>query len=106
MGATCYVVGCTSGYKSNKEDGIHFFSPRDNKTLAAWRQAIPRNQLILNPTHRVCHKHFDEGDVIKQLTFKGKDGIIVFPLLRWRLKPGATPKHLLGTYYLLFIELQ
>jgi THAP domain len=106
MGATCYVVGCKSGYKSNKETGIHFFRPRDNKTLVDWRQAIPRNRFILNSTHRVCHKHFDEEDVIKQLTFKGKDGIIVFPLLHWRLKPEATPKHLLGNFCLLANVLQ
>jgi THAP domain len=105
MGATCYVVVCTSGYNSNKETGIHFISPREKKTLAAWRQAISRNQFILSSTHCVCYKHFDV-EVVQQLTFKGKDGIVVFPLLHWRLKPGATPKPLLGYYCLLVNKLQ
>ena len=95
MGKTCYVVGCKSGYRSCKEDGVSFFSPKA-KSLAAWRKIIPRKDLKLQTNHFVCQKHFNEEDIVKENKWMGKDGPIILPLLHWKLKDGAVPKLLLG----------
>ncbi len=96
MGAKCYVKGCKSGYDSCKEK-VHFFKPKEEKTVHLWQKFIGRNDLKLEKFHSVCHKHFDDADIVKETTVQGKDGpTVVSDSLRWRLVGGAIPKHYLG----------
>jgi THAP domain len=57
---------------------------------------IPRKDLKLQISHRVCHKHFNEEDIVKENKWMGKNGPIIHPLMKWNLKEGAVPKLLLG----------
>ena len=92
----CFVVGCSS-YSTNKEKH-HFFKP-PKKSLDLWRKAIPRADKQLQFTHYICEKHFEGKDIIKNKEWKGKDGQIIFPLLRWSLVDGAVPKLHLGKHF-------
>ncbi|XP_046452636.1 uncharacterized protein LOC124200445 isoform X2 [Daphnia pulex] len=106
MGAKCYVKGCQSGYDSCKEK-VHFFKPKEEKTVHLWQKFIGRNDLKLEKFHSVCHKHFDDADIVKETTVQGKDGpTVASDSLRWRLVGGAIPKHYLGNYVQLVKELQ
>ncbi|XP_046452642.1 uncharacterized protein LOC124200448 isoform X2 [Daphnia pulex] len=95
MGATCYVVGCKSGYASCKEK-VHFFKPKNVKLVKEWEKAIGRKDLKLNKKHSICHKHFEDADIIRGKSLEGKNGPIVYDLSRWKLTDGAVPKLLLG----------
>lgn len=96
MVVKCYVEGCNSGtYEANGK--IHFFKPKDENVLKEWQKRIGRQDLKLNKKHSVCHKHFEDDDIIRQKIFQGKDGpIVVYDLCRWRLTDGALPKPLTG----------
>uniref|UniRef100_A0A0P5C0S7 Zinc finger protein n=1 Tax=Daphnia magna TaxID=35525 RepID=A0A0P5C0S7_9CRUS len=96
IGAKCYVKGCKSGYDSCKES-IHFFKPKDEKTVYVWQKFIGRNDLKLGKFHSVCHKHFDDADIIKETTVQGDKGqAAACDPTRWRLVGGAVPKYFLG----------
>ncbi|XP_046451608.1 uncharacterized protein LOC124199728 isoform X1 [Daphnia pulex] len=98
MSAKCYVKGCKSGYESCKEK-VHFFRPKEEKTVHLWQKFIGRNDLKLEKFHSVCHKHFDDADIVKTTTVRGKDRpTVVSDSLPWRLVGGAIPKHYLGNY--------
>ena len=79
---------------TERKKGIHFFTPR--KMLAKWRKTIPRKDLRLESHHSICQKHFLEEDIIKEKKWTGKDGPIIYPLLKWTLVNGSVPKLLLG----------
>ncbi|XP_057375324.1 uncharacterized protein LOC130696253 [Daphnia carinata] len=91
MVVTCYVEGCNSGYESYEK--IYFFKPKDEKVLIEWQKLIGKQNVKLKKNHSVCHKHFEDADIIKQKIFDGKDGpIVVYDLRRWKLIDGALPK--------------
>ena len=52
MTKTCWVTGCTSGYRSDTSHGRHFFSVTAGK-YNEWNCKIPR-QGILTSKHYVC----------------------------------------------------
>jgi hypothetical protein len=97
MGATCYVVGCKSGYASCKEKA-HFFKPKDLKTVKLWEKSIGRKDLKLTIKHSVCHKHFEDADIIREKALEGKNGPMVYELSRWKLTDEALPKLLTGRF--------
>ncbi|KYN17225.1 hypothetical protein ALC57_10444 [Trachymyrmex cornetzi] len=60
----CIVLGCTSGYRSNKEK-LHFFSvPRDKKLRDMWQAALRRRNIIIKSSQAVCEKHFLHTDIL------------------------------------------
>lgn len=61
----CVVVGCTSGYRSNKEKVHQFCAPKDLNLRKKWQIRIPRKDFILGDKSYVCEKHFKEEDIIK-----------------------------------------
>lgn len=61
----CVVVGCTSGYTSNKEKYHKFCAPKDLDLRKKWQMKIPRKNFILTEKSYVCEKHFKEDDIVK-----------------------------------------
>lgn len=91
MVVTCYVEGCNSGYESYEK--IYFFKPKDDKVLSEWQKLIGKQNAKLKKHHSVCHKHFEDADIMKQKIYDGKDGpIVMYDFCRWRLTDGALPK--------------
>lgn len=99
MGASCYVVGCKSGNPKCKEKA-RFFKPKDLKTVKEWEKFIGRKDRKLNKKHSICHKHFEDADIIREQVLEGKNGNgpIIIDFCRWKLTDGAVPKLLTGRF--------
>ncbi|KYN22631.1 hypothetical protein ALC57_04970 [Trachymyrmex cornetzi] len=54
---SCIVLGCTSGYKSNKEKVHLFYVLRDKKLRDMWQAALRRRNIIIKSSQAVCEKH-------------------------------------------------
>jgi THAP domain len=93
----CFVDGCSTD-SENKKGKHHFFRP-PKKSLVLWRKTILKKGKVLQLTHRICEKHFEEHDIIKKREYKRKDGPIIVPLERWHLADGAVPKLHLGKHF-------
>lgn len=61
----CCVVGCTSGYRSNKEKVIKFSAPKDRVIRQKWQKAIPRSNYVVHDKTYVCVKHFKDNDILR-----------------------------------------
>ena len=87
----CAVVGCKNLNKdeNSKENGITFFTV-PKASLSRWQSLIPSAKLTRDS--RLCSRHFDEDDIMKGYVILN----VFHPNIRWRLKPGANPKHLLN----------
>ena len=86
----CAIIGCREINSSgnSKENGVSFFTvPKGS--LAKWQEVTPSSNLTSKS--QVCSRHFDENDVLKGVQMA--DGF--HPYLRWKLRPGALPKHFL-----------
>lgn len=91
----CFVPNCKTGYPSNKPASTLslFAPPKDKALFKQWEQYIPRKDIKLKPSSRVCSRHFEEDDVIKGRIIKGKDGKEIFHAWKnWTLKEGAIPR--------------
>ncbi|KAK4009432.1 hypothetical protein OUZ56_018545 [Daphnia magna] len=91
----CFVPNCKTGYPSNKPASTLslFAPPKDKALFKQWEQYIPRKDIKLKPSSRVCSRHFEEDDVIKGRMIKGKDGKEIFHAWKnWTLKEGAIPR--------------
>ena len=82
MGCKCWVVGCKSGYNSEKSAGISVFHfPLHKKELCAtWERFVNRANWKPTRFSVVCANHFEE----KFLTIGKRT------TLRWSLKPVPT----------------
>ena len=101
----CFVPHChsgTPGFKSSCK--VAFFgAPKDPSLFQIWNTNIPRGDLCLSSTSKVCSLHFEEDDVVKGQHFKGKDGKdMFFPWNNWRLKDGAVPRLFPGISFIIF----
>ena len=76
MPGRCVVIGCTSGYDSNKEKKTMFSVPKNPELLKQWQEAakLKRN---LNESTVFCENHFFANDIISSKKIKDKDGNIV-----------------------------
>ncbi|XP_046637709.1 uncharacterized protein LOC124316017 [Daphnia pulicaria] len=83
----CFVVGCKTGYKSNKEKVGCFKVPKDEKLLTLWQKLIPRGDKTLSSNDHVCSKHFKEEYIIKTKTILDQ----AYPLKIWKLTAQAVP---------------
>ena len=81
---TCYVVGCTSGYRINPEQR-KFFSPRSEKERILWEKVIPRKESLCK-TARVCDKHFEDSYIIKGEMMILPDGPTFVLSGKWKKK--------------------
>lgn len=59
MGYKCYAPNCKSGYASCKDKVALFKVPSDPVRLELWRRKVPRSDRLLQPSDRICAKHFD-----------------------------------------------
>ncbi len=88
----CNVSGCREMYAketNTKENGVTVFQV-PKLSLETWQEVMPTSKLT--KTSRICSRHFDENDVLKGVT----DSLNVFhPYKKWKLRPGAFPKHFL-----------
>jgi hypothetical protein len=84
---TCFVPGCKSGYRSQKNENKRhfFFPPKDKQFLDKWNAAIPRKDKELTRKCYVCDVHFKEEFVIKS------DKSVELPRQKWKLHPDAVP---------------
>jgi hypothetical protein len=95
----CFVVGCKTGYKSNKEKVGCFKVPKDEKLLTLWQKLIPRGDKTLSSNDHVCSKHFKEEYIIKTKTILDQ----AYPLKIWKLTAKAVPTLNLCKYSLQFV---
>lgn len=61
----CCVVGCTSGYNSNKEIVSQFCVPKDLILRNKWTKAISRKDFVISNNTYVCEKHFNEHEIVR-----------------------------------------
>jgi hypothetical protein len=76
----CFIEDCYTG--KDKENGPAIFFKVPKHRLEEWRDSS-----------RLCWRHCDEEDIIKGKFILGQ----LHPQ-QWRLREGATPKHVLGKY--------
>ncbi|XP_018366598.1 PREDICTED: uncharacterized protein LOC108763454 [Trachymyrmex cornetzi] len=90
----CIVLGCTSGYRSNKEK-LHFFSvPRDKKLRDMWQAALRRRNIIIKSSQAVCEKHFLHTDILWKREICDEKGNVLgvsAPFKVPRLRKGTVP---------------
>jgi hypothetical protein len=84
----CFIEDCCTGRDQENGPAIFFKVPKHR--LEEWRGIIPKMGLL--DSSCLCWRHFDEDDIMKGKFILGQ----FHPQQRWRLKDGATPKHLLG----------
>jgi hypothetical protein len=89
MPRTCWVPGCTSGYRTSTDTSRHLFSVPANK-CAEWNRKIPREG-ILTSKHYICDLHFEEQFIKKQDEFVISGKTVYLPRDRWMLNPDAVP---------------
>jgi hypothetical protein len=51
---------------------LYFFKPKDKNTVELWEKFIGRKDLKLETIHLVCHKHFEEANIIKYYILSGQ----------------------------------
>jgi len=61
----CYVVGCTSGCKSNNEFVSQFCVPNDIILKNKWFKAISRKEFVISNNTYVHKKHFNKHEIIR-----------------------------------------
>lgn len=88
---TCFVPGCTSGFKSNPQKRHYFAPPRDPQLLGRWTRAIPRADKVLTKTCKVCDVHFQEADIVKTYKHVINGETVEIDRETWALKSDAVP---------------
>ncbi|KAH6919924.1 hypothetical protein HPB50_029086 [Hyalomma asiaticum] len=91
---TCYVPGCTSGYRkdASSSDRHFFYAPSDLGLRSAWNRAIPRADKELTTKSRVCDLHFHEQDILKTYVHVIDGKTIEIPRGKWSLAKDAVAK--------------
>jgi hypothetical protein len=74
--------------QNDKESGVTFFRV-PKSSFNEWRALVP---CLKTTSSYLCSRHFDEADIIKGQTMSTNE---FYPYLRWKLRRGALPKHLL-----------
>jgi len=89
MPRTCWVPGCSSGYRTSSDKNRHLFTVPVNK-LKEWSRRIPREE-HLTSKHCVCDLHFEEKFIKKhdEIIIDGKP--VRLSRERWMLTPDAIP---------------
>jgi len=92
MTRKCCVVGCTSGYDTNKEKVNSFVFPRDEAIKSKWLEAIGRKGFKSTKWSTICHKHFQEDDIVRHCVGIDREtgAETLFPS-RVKLREGAVP---------------
>uniref|UniRef100_L7M5I7 THAP-type domain-containing protein n=1 Tax=Rhipicephalus pulchellus TaxID=72859 RepID=L7M5I7_RHIPC len=88
---TCFVPGCTSGYKNNPEKRHFFAPPSDPQLLERWVRAIPRADKLLSKTCKVCDVHFMQHDIVKTYKHVIDGQVVEIDRGCWALQPEAVP---------------
>jgi hypothetical protein len=79
--STCFVVGCSTGYKSNKEKTPIFRAPKNGTNFVLWQKSIARMNRKFSRKDFVCAKHFKEEYIRKTRTILNT----AHPLKVWKL---------------------
>lgn len=74
--------------QNDKESGVTFFKV-PKSSFNEWSALVP---CLKTTSSHLCSRHFDEADIIKGQTMSTNE---FYPYLRWKLRQGALPKHLL-----------
>jgi len=89
----CFVVGCSTGYKSAKENDAKVFKPpKEERQFILWGKNLERSDRKFSRKDHVCSRHFKEEFIIKNSVNGGA------PLTRWKLRDDAIPTLVLGKY--------
>jgi hypothetical protein len=73
-----------TGKVSGEDKVCMFKAPTHRGSLIQWRAAIPRSDRTMSSKDHMCFKHTGPEDIIKERIIQGKEGNIVFPLLKWK----------------------
>lgn len=88
---TCFVPGCSSGYKSNKTKITLFSTPKDKKQFEKWLKIIPRADKNLDEYSVVCESHFDERYIERNYKYIIKGEEVLLPRTKPILTADAFP---------------
>jgi hypothetical protein len=81
----CFVVGCSTGYKSAKENDAKVFKPpKEERQFILWGKNLERSDRKFSRKYHVCSRHFKEEFIIKNSVNGGA------PLSRWKLRDDAS----------------
>ena len=57
----CFVVGCSTGYKSAKENDAKVFKPpKEERQFILWGKKMERSDRKFSIKDHVCSRHFKE----------------------------------------------
>uniref|UniRef100_A0A224Z7Q2 THAP domain containing protein n=1 Tax=Rhipicephalus zambeziensis TaxID=60191 RepID=A0A224Z7Q2_9ACAR len=96
MPKTCCVPHCRSGYRGTVEKVSLFALPSDPECRNKWKRAIPRQETgtfsFSSPNVRVCDRHFDKQDIIREDECVIQGTLVRLPRDRAKLKADAIPR--------------
>jgi len=84
MPRTCCVVGCLTGYKSNKEKVSTFSFSKNEEILNKWIKVVPRRDFTVTKNSAIRSKHFTDDQIITGWTSGvGEQKVVVstYPIL-------------------------
>jgi hypothetical protein len=85
------VVGCSTGYKSAKENDCKVFKPpKEERQFILWGTNMERSDRKFSRKDHVCSRNSKEEFIIKNSVNGGA------PLSRWKLRDDAKPTLFLG----------
>ncbi|XP_026820232.1 uncharacterized protein LOC113558856 [Rhopalosiphum maidis] len=91
MPRACSVVGCTTGYKSNRCNISTFSFPKNNNLRQKWINAIPNKNVVVNKNSAVCANHFLDDQIIRTWTSGTGDKQVCINFKYPKLKKDAIP---------------
>ena len=68
----CCINGYSANYDNTDQHVTIYKSPKQFVKL--WKSKIPRKDIIIDVSSRVCIKHYDERFLIPEYIFTGSDG--------------------------------
>jgi len=70
----CCAPGCKSNYAGSLDYVTVYKFPNDASRLDLWMRKIPRENLDVTKSTRICIQHFEERFIIRNYVFRGQDG--------------------------------
>ena len=86
----CFLCESVSVYDKNVVKSGLFQVPV--RKVDEWQSVITKPGL--KSTSKLCHRHFDDEDILKGRTIQN----VFYPHSKWMLKKEAKPKYFLGKY--------
>ncbi|XP_023231795.1 uncharacterized protein LOC111631721 [Centruroides sculpturatus] len=86
----CCVTGCKGNYPTGPKVQVFSF-PKEAELAEKWKRAIPRDNLIVSKTTKVCEQHFHPSEIVRTSTDSSRNKGCPRTLVRPSLLPTAVP---------------